>query len=238
MTGNLEPVARLKLERAGLGRFFAPGQGGFASDHASRAELPAIARRRAGGWPRERTVVIGLPRGGGRLRRDHARHDRLDRRARERHRRRAVRRGGRPHRRDRPDRPPHRRRRLPVVHRRRRLGPGDPRRPARRDLHPRRARDRRGRQEADPPAQGRGAQEGAGAQGPAHRHRRQGRRRRALDGARRRRGGDRRRAGRVPPQPRDLALDGQPARLLRGVRGRAAGRRGGRRAGRRGRPAP
>ena len=59
VTGNLEPVARLKLDRAGLGRFFEPGQGGFASDHASRAELPAIARRRAGDWPRERTVVIG-----------------------------------------------------------------------------------------------------------------------------------------------------------------------------------
>jgi phosphoglycolate phosphatase len=59
VTGNLEPVARLKLDRAGLGRFFAPGQGGFASDHASRPELPAIARARAGDWPRERTVVIG-----------------------------------------------------------------------------------------------------------------------------------------------------------------------------------
>jgi phosphoglycolate phosphatase len=59
VTGNLEPVARLKLERAGLGHYFEPGQGGFASDHASRAELPAIARRRAGGWARERTVVIG-----------------------------------------------------------------------------------------------------------------------------------------------------------------------------------
>jgi phosphoglycolate phosphatase len=59
VTGNLEPVARLKLARAGLGGYFAPGQGGFASDHASRAELPAIARARAGGWPRKRTVVIG-----------------------------------------------------------------------------------------------------------------------------------------------------------------------------------
>ena len=37
VTGNLEPLARLKLDRAGLGRFFEPGQGGFASDHASRA---------------------------------------------------------------------------------------------------------------------------------------------------------------------------------------------------------
>jgi phosphoglycolate phosphatase len=74
VTGNLEPVARLKLARAGLGGYFEPGQGGFASDHASRAELPAIARRRAatfakrtgkaalappGAWPREHTVVIG-----------------------------------------------------------------------------------------------------------------------------------------------------------------------------------
>jgi phosphoglycolate phosphatase len=59
VTGNLEPVARLKLGRAGLAGFFATRQGGFGSDHASRAELPAIARARAGDWPRERTVVIG-----------------------------------------------------------------------------------------------------------------------------------------------------------------------------------
>ena len=59
VTGNLEPIARLKLARAGLGDYFEPGQGGFGSDHASRARLPAIARARAGDWPRERTVVIG-----------------------------------------------------------------------------------------------------------------------------------------------------------------------------------
>jgi phosphoglycolate phosphatase-like HAD superfamily hydrolase len=61
VTGNLEPVARLKLDRAGLGHHFAPGQGGFGSDHESRAELPPIARARASDppWPRERTVVIG-----------------------------------------------------------------------------------------------------------------------------------------------------------------------------------
>jgi len=59
LTGNLEPIARLKLARAGLGHFFAPGQGAFGSDHESRAELPAVARARAGGWPRERTAVIG-----------------------------------------------------------------------------------------------------------------------------------------------------------------------------------
>jgi phosphoglycolate phosphatase-like HAD superfamily hydrolase len=59
LTGNLEPIARLKLARAGLGRFFEPGQGGFGSDHEDRTELPAIARRRAGGYPRAKTVVIG-----------------------------------------------------------------------------------------------------------------------------------------------------------------------------------
>jgi phosphoglycolate phosphatase len=59
VTGNLEPVARLKLARAGIGDYFEPGQGGFGSDHASRAELPPIAHARAGDWPRDRTVVIG-----------------------------------------------------------------------------------------------------------------------------------------------------------------------------------
>jgi phosphoglycolate phosphatase-like HAD superfamily hydrolase len=59
VTGNLEPIARVKLARAGLGGYFEPGQGGFGSDHASRARLPGVARARAGDWPRERTVVIG-----------------------------------------------------------------------------------------------------------------------------------------------------------------------------------
>ena len=59
VTGNFEPVARLKLERAGIGEFFEPGQGGFGTDAEAREELPPLARERAGGWPRERTVVIG-----------------------------------------------------------------------------------------------------------------------------------------------------------------------------------
>src|SRR4051794_6606777 len=63
VTGNLEAVARLKLERAGLGAFFAAGQGGFGSDADDRAELPSIARRRAGRngrpYPRAPTVVVG-----------------------------------------------------------------------------------------------------------------------------------------------------------------------------------
>jgi phosphoglycolate phosphatase-like HAD superfamily hydrolase len=59
VTGNYEAVARLKLERAGIGHHFAPGQGAFGSDAESRNELPAIARARAGGYPREQTIVIG-----------------------------------------------------------------------------------------------------------------------------------------------------------------------------------
>ena len=63
LTGNFEPVARLKLARAGIGLWFEAGQGGFGSDNEDRAALPAIARRRAArdgaAWPRERTLVIG-----------------------------------------------------------------------------------------------------------------------------------------------------------------------------------
>ena len=63
VTGNLEPIARLKVDRAGIGHHFAKGLGGFGSDAEDRAELPAIARVRAGTrngpYPRERTVVIG-----------------------------------------------------------------------------------------------------------------------------------------------------------------------------------
>jgi phosphoglycolate phosphatase-like HAD superfamily hydrolase len=64
LTGNLEPIARLKLARAGLGDFFARGQGAFGSDSEDRAELPAVARRRAGRpggepFPRTHTAVIG-----------------------------------------------------------------------------------------------------------------------------------------------------------------------------------
>ena len=75
------------------------------------------------------------------------------------------------------DRHAHRRRRLPELHRRRRLGPADPRRPARRAAHARGHRARRRRQEADPPPARRGAQEGPGDARPAPRHRRAGRRR-------------------------------------------------------------
>jgi phosphoglycolate phosphatase-like HAD superfamily hydrolase len=63
LTGNFEPIARLKLGRAGIGDHFPAGQGAFGSDAEDRAALPVLARRRAGEGgvpcPREDTLVIG-----------------------------------------------------------------------------------------------------------------------------------------------------------------------------------
>jgi phosphoglycolate phosphatase-like HAD superfamily hydrolase len=63
LTGNFEPVARLKLRRAGIGRWFPAGQGAFGSDSEDRAALPPIARRRAGAigrpYARDQAIVIG-----------------------------------------------------------------------------------------------------------------------------------------------------------------------------------
>jgi phosphoglycolate phosphatase-like HAD superfamily hydrolase len=63
LSGNYEPIARLKLDRAGIGKHFPAGQGAFGSDAEDRSELPAIARRRAAhegrSYPRKHTVVIG-----------------------------------------------------------------------------------------------------------------------------------------------------------------------------------
>jgi phosphoglycolate phosphatase len=59
LTGNPEPVARARLERLGLARFFPAGQGAFGCESDSRAELIDLARARAGDWPREATVEVG-----------------------------------------------------------------------------------------------------------------------------------------------------------------------------------
>jgi phosphoglycolate phosphatase-like HAD superfamily hydrolase len=63
LTGNYEPVARIKLRRAGIADYFPAGQGAFGSDSEDRTSLVPIARRRAGTaahpHPREDTAVIG-----------------------------------------------------------------------------------------------------------------------------------------------------------------------------------
>jgi phosphoglycolate phosphatase-like HAD superfamily hydrolase len=63
LTGNLEPIARRKMELAGLGDFFATHEGAFGSDAEARPELVPIARRRAatgdGAHPANDTVIIG-----------------------------------------------------------------------------------------------------------------------------------------------------------------------------------
>ncbi len=63
LTGNLECVARVKVDRAGIGHHFARGQGAFGSDSEDRSDLPEIARGRHAvdgqPYPRAQTVVIG-----------------------------------------------------------------------------------------------------------------------------------------------------------------------------------
>jgi phosphoglycolate phosphatase-like HAD superfamily hydrolase len=59
LTGNAEPIARARMERLGLARFFPHGQGAFGCDADERARLIGIARERAGGWPAKQTVAVG-----------------------------------------------------------------------------------------------------------------------------------------------------------------------------------
>ncbi len=63
VTGNLEPVARRKVRAAGLGPPLRFDVGGFGTDHIERAELVAIAMRRAAdaglGVDPERVWIIG-----------------------------------------------------------------------------------------------------------------------------------------------------------------------------------
>jgi phosphoglycolate phosphatase len=59
LTGNAEPIARARMERLGLARFFPEGQGAFGCEEEDRARLIGIARERAGGWPAADTVAVG-----------------------------------------------------------------------------------------------------------------------------------------------------------------------------------
>jgi phosphoglycolate phosphatase-like HAD superfamily hydrolase len=58
LTGTPEGIARLRMERLGLARFFPEGQGAFGCDSADRAELIRLAVARAGAKPDD-TVEIG-----------------------------------------------------------------------------------------------------------------------------------------------------------------------------------
>jgi phosphoglycolate phosphatase-like HAD superfamily hydrolase len=59
LTGNPEPVARARMERLGLARFFPEREGAFGCEAEERRDLLGLARRRAGGWPAEWTIEIG-----------------------------------------------------------------------------------------------------------------------------------------------------------------------------------
>ena len=59
LTGLPEPVARARMERLGLARFFARGEGAFGCDAEERPRLIELARERAGGWPAAKTVAVG-----------------------------------------------------------------------------------------------------------------------------------------------------------------------------------
>jgi phosphoglycolate phosphatase-like HAD superfamily hydrolase len=59
LTGNPEPVARARMRRLGLDRFFAAGTGAFGCEAEARADLVGLARRRAGDPPLAQIVLVG-----------------------------------------------------------------------------------------------------------------------------------------------------------------------------------
>jgi phosphoglycolate phosphatase len=58
VTGNPEPMARARLERLALSRFFPPGQGAFGCEAEERRTLLELARKRAGDWPAAATAEV------------------------------------------------------------------------------------------------------------------------------------------------------------------------------------
>lgn len=62
LTGNPEPVARARMERLGLDRFFPPGAGAFGCEAEERAELIGLARERSGSSAAETVLVGDTPR--------------------------------------------------------------------------------------------------------------------------------------------------------------------------------
>jgi phosphoglycolate phosphatase len=59
LTGNPEPVARARMTRLGLDRFFATGTGAFGCEAEDRADLVVLARRRAGDPPLADIALVG-----------------------------------------------------------------------------------------------------------------------------------------------------------------------------------
>ena len=59
LTGNPEPVARARMRRLALDRFFAPGTGAFGCEAEQRADLVRLARTRAGDPPLSEIVLVG-----------------------------------------------------------------------------------------------------------------------------------------------------------------------------------
>ncbi|MEP7334828.1 MAG: HAD hydrolase-like protein [Actinomycetota bacterium] len=59
LTGNPEPVARARMRRLALDRFFAPGTGAFGCESEDRTDLVVLARRRAGDPPLSEIVLVG-----------------------------------------------------------------------------------------------------------------------------------------------------------------------------------
>jgi phosphoglycolate phosphatase len=59
LTGNPEPIARARLRRMGLARFFAENEGAFGCEHERRVALIELALTRAGEWPADRAVAVG-----------------------------------------------------------------------------------------------------------------------------------------------------------------------------------
>ena len=59
LTGNPEPMARARMERLRLARFFPAGQGAFGCEAEERRRLIDLARERAGSWPADQTVAVG-----------------------------------------------------------------------------------------------------------------------------------------------------------------------------------
>ena len=61
LTGNAEGVARLRMDRLGLARYFPPGQGAFGCESEDRVELIRRALSRAGVQPREAVEIGDTP---------------------------------------------------------------------------------------------------------------------------------------------------------------------------------